>query len=65
MLETNSINTILFIFIYSLHGEAINYAFKQKDLPSLYEVQTKIQLLQNPVLNDEVDSHIAKLEGRH
>lgn len=55
---------VLFIINYSLHEEAIDCAFEQRDIHSLYELQPKIQLLRDPVLIDKLGSYIATLEAR-
>lgn len=58
------INTISFFINYRLYEEAIDCAFEQRDVHSLYELQKKIQLLRDQVLIDKLGAHIATLEAR-
>ncbi|XP_064535512.1 vacuolar protein sorting-associated protein 16 homolog [Drosophila montana] len=48
----------------SLYEEAIDCAFEQRDLHSLYEMQTKIQLLRDQALLEKICNFIALLEAR-
>lgn len=55
--------TILIIIICSLHEDAVEFAFKQRDLNSLYELERKIESFQDTILIHKLGVYIAKLEG--
>ncbi|XP_017856244.1 PREDICTED: vacuolar protein sorting-associated protein 16 homolog isoform X1 [Drosophila arizonae] len=47
-----------------LYEESIDCAFEQRDLHSLYELQSKMQLIRDPVLLEKICHYIGMLEAR-